>query len=225
MGNRSKVIMDSIGLRIKFAREQKGYTQKQLGNLVNKGDSTVRMWELGKSEPDLVTLNLIAKSLDVDTSYLLGNTPYKTFYEMPNNIYPVDSIISFEILGSVKAGYDGAFDEIPTGETIELPLSMVSCGQKEDYFVLQVKGDSMHPRLLDGDKILCKRTSSVDSGTLAVIVYNGDEATIKKVNYVYGEDWLELIPFNPEYATKRIEGRDLEQCHVVGKVVKLIRDL
>ena len=78
MGNRSKVIMDSIGLRIKYARQQKCFTQKQLGVAVNKGDSTVRMWELGKSEPDLLTLNLIAKTLDVNTSYLLGQVPYES---------------------------------------------------------------------------------------------------------------------------------------------------
>ncbi len=225
MGNRSKIIMDSIGLRIKYAREQKELTQKQLGAIVNKGDSTVRMWELGKSEPDLVTLNLIAKALDVDTAYLLGNSPYKSFVYTVDNIYPVDNIISFEVLGSVRAGYDGIINEISTGETIDLPLSMISGGHKDEYFVLQVTGNSMFPRLLDGDKILCKRTNSVDSGSLAVIIYNGDDATVKKVNFVSGEDWLELVPFNPEYETRRIEGRDLEQCRVIGKVVKLIRDL
>ncbi len=76
MGKRNKTFMDSVGSRIKYARAQKGITQKQLGIAVNKGDSTVRMWELGKSEPDLVTLKLIAKTLDVETSYLLGQTPY-----------------------------------------------------------------------------------------------------------------------------------------------------
>ena len=48
---------------------------------------------------------------------------------------------------------------------------------------------------------------------------------MKKVHYVQGEDWLELIPANPEYPTKRIEGADLEQCRILGLVVKLIRDL
>ena len=142
-----------------------------------------------------------------------------------SNIYPVDNIIPFEVLGTVRAGYDGMIDEITTGEIIELPLSMISGGHKDEYFVLQVTGNSMYPRILDGDKILCKRTDSVDSGTLAVIIYNGDDATVKRVNYVHGEDWLELIPFNPEYETRRIEGKDLEQCRVIGKVVKLIRDL
>lgn len=83
----------------------------------------------------------------------------------------------------------------------------------------------MYPKLIEGDTILCKRCNSVDSGDLAVILYNGDEATVKKVNYVIGQNWLELIPINPEYTTKRIEGADLEQCRVLGKVVKLIRDL
>ena len=123
-----------------------------------------------------------------------------------------------------RAGYDGSIDEIPTGRKIEIPASMIS-GDKKDYFVLRVKGNSMYPRLLDGDTILCKRCDSVDSGSLAVVLYNGDEATVKKVNYIQGENWLELVPANPEYPTKRIDGADLEQCRILGLVVKLIRDL
>lgn len=56
------------------------------------------------------------------------------------------------------------------------------------------------------------------------MAYNNDEATLKKVKYVPGEDWLELIPANPEYVTRRIQGADLGQCHVIGKVIRLIRD-
>lgn len=142
-----------------------------------------------------------------------------------NNIYEAGAIIVYEELGTVKAGFGGVVNEIPTGNKIEIPASMISGGNKEDYFVLRVFGNSMYPRLLEGDTILCKRCDSVDSGDLAVILYNGDEATVKKVNYVSGQNWLELIPFNPEYPTKRIEGTDLELCRILGKVVKLIRDL
>ena len=142
-----------------------------------------------------------------------------------SNIYDAGAIIVYEELGTVKAGFDGVISEIPTGKKIEIPASMISGGNKEDYFVLRVTGNSMYPRLLDGDTILCKRCNSVDSGDLAVILYNGDEATVKKVNYVIGQNWLELIPFNPEYPTKRIESADLELCRILGKVVKLIRDL
>lgn len=143
----------------------------------------------------------------------------------PSNIYAVGGLIVFEEIGSVCAGYNGAIDEIPTGKKIEIPASMLSGGNPNDYFVLRVKGDSMYPKLLDGDTILCKRCDSVDSGALAVVLYNGDEATVKKVRYEQGQDWLELIPINPEYSTKRIEGMDLELCRILGLVVKLIRDM
>lgn len=57
-----------------------------------------------------------------------------------------------------------------------------------------------------------------------MVIYNGEEATIKKVRYEPGENWVELIPANPEFMTRRIEGKELEQCRVIGKVIRLIRD-
>lgn len=142
----------------------------------------------------------------------------------PSNIYPVKGLVSFEEIGTVKAGYNGMADETPTGKIVDIPAAMLNGRPKEDFFMLRVNGDSMYPTLVDGDSILVQRCTSVDSGTLSVVLYNGDEASVKKVNYASGEDWMELIPINPEYKTKRIEGSDLEQCRVLGKVVKLIRE-
>ncbi len=218
--------MNDLGKRIRQRRIELGLTQEELAKRVGyTSRSSVNKIEIGKNlltQPKIITF---ANALQTTPSFLMGWNDTEQFSYNASNIYPVDNIIPFEILGSVRAGYDGIIDEISTGEIIELPLSMITSGQKDDYFVLRVTGNSMFPRLLDGDKILCKRTNSVDSGSLAVIIYNGDDATVKRVNYVQGEDWLDLVPFNPEYETRRIEGRDLEQCHVVGKVVKLIRDL
>ena len=81
----------------------------------------------------------------------------------------------------------------------------------------------MYPQLVDGDSILVRKCETVESGSIAVILYNGDEATVKKVIYKYGENWLDLVPTHPEYQTKRISGPDLEQCRVLGKVVSLVR--
>lgn len=218
--------MNDLGKRIRQRRIELGLTQEELAKRVGyTSRSSVNKIEIGKNlltQPKIITF---ANALQTTPAYLMGWNDNENISYGASNIYPVDNIISFEVLGSVRAGYDGMIDEVSTGEIIELPMSMISGGHKADYFVLQVKGNSMFPRLLDGDKILCKRTDSVDSGSLAVIIYNGDDATVKKVNFVSGEDWLELIPFNPEYETRRIEGSELEQCRVIGKVVKLIRDL
>ncbi len=222
MGDRSKELNPHVGKRIKLLREEMKLNQIDIARVVQRGDSTVRMWELGKSEPDNQTLLLLAKFFNVSVDYLLGAEMPAA---QPSNIYEVNGLVVYEEIGTVCAGFDGSIDEIPTGRKVEIPASMISSGKKEDYFVLRVKGNSMYPRLLEGDTILCKRCESVDSGSLAVVLYNGDEATIKKINYVNGENWLELIPINPEYPTKRIEGTDLEQCRILGLVVKLIRDL
>ena len=72
MANRSKVISNSIAARIRELRINHGYTQKELSELLFKSESTVRMWELGKSEPDIGTIVKLAKCLEVSLEYLLG---------------------------------------------------------------------------------------------------------------------------------------------------------
>lgn len=196
-------------------RKRQKLSVSELAEKANLPKGTVEKVLFGiVKNPRIDTMQAIEKALGLDSPAITAS-----------NIYDVNGLTIFEEIGTVKAGFDGMIDEIPTGRKIEIPTSMLSGGHKDEYFVLRVSGSSMYPRLLDGDTILCKRCSSVDSGSLAVVLYNGDEATVKKVHYVKGEDWLELIPINPEYPVKRFENADLEQCRVLGLVVKLIRDL
>lgn len=201
----------------KTRKKELRLTNKAIAESANLPLRTVEQIMCGAvKSPRLDTVEAIEKAL--------GLRDYPVRLEA-SNMYDAGAIIVYEEIGTVKAGFGGVVSEIPTGKKIEIPASMISGGNKDDYFVLRVSGNSMYPKLLEGDTILCKRCDSVDSGDLAVILYNGDEATVKKVNYISGQNWLELIPFNPEYPSKRIEGADLEQCRILGKVVKLIRDL
>lgn len=210
----------TLGERIKIERNKKGISQAALGELLQLTQQAVGKWEKNLAEPDSETLLRLSDIFEIPVSSLLGREE-----KSPSNVFDVEGLLIYEEIGTVCAGFNGAINEIPTGKKVEIPASMISGGNKEDYFVLRVTGNSMYPKLLEGDTILCKRCDSVDSGDLAVVIYNSDEATVKKVHFVIGQNWLELIPINPEYPTKRIEGADLEQCRVLGKVVKLIRDL
>lgn len=61
---------------------------------------------------------------------------------------------------------------------------------------------------MDGDKVLILKQSTMNrSGEIGAIIYDGDMATLKKIEYVDGEDWVKLIPINPEYTPKTIETR------------------
>ena len=74
-----------IGMIIKEEREQNNFTQKELSDiLILKSESTIGMWERGKSSPPIEKLTLLAKLFDCTSDYLLGLRPMRT-----------DTIISF----------------------------------------------------------------------------------------------------------------------------------
>lgn len=211
---------------IKDLRKKSGLSQKEFADLFNVHQTAVSQWETGKTTPDKETLIRIASYFDVSVDYLLGKTDIKN--PLPRNMYPIEEgdFIVMPVLASVKAGYDGQAIVEYSDETIPVAKIAYKGYPKEECTVMRVSGDSMYPKLLDGDYILVHQQSSVDSGNIAIVIYNGDEATVKKVRYIPGEDWVELIPANPEYQTRKIEGSDLEQCRVFGLVLGLVyRDM
>lgn len=205
---------------IRALRNKNKLTMKELSKILGVAESTISLYENEKRQPDNDTLCRLADYFNVSIDYLLGRDETSLYKQFEN-----EDITYFEVIGSVKAGYNSEAIEEHTGEFTPIPTSFLKGRSKDDFFVLRVSGDSMYPRLLDGDLVLVQRASIVDSGSVAVVLYNGNESTVKRINYVPGEDWVELIPFNPEYKTKRIEGIDLELCIILGKVVKLIRDI
>ena len=207
-------------INLKELRKKHKISQQKLADTIGVSRSTVAMWETAGSQPDNEMLMKMADIFNVSLDYLLGREVPKTDYEL----FPSEDITYMEVVGEVKAGYDGAVQEEHTGETVAIPTAFFRGNCHEDFFLLRVFGNSMYPKMLDGDLVLVKRVSSVDSGSVAVLLYD-DTATIKTVKYVRDEDWLDLIPANPEYETKHIEGVELERCRVLGQVVKLIRDL
>lgn len=208
--------------KLKELRNKAGYTQVTMANLLGISQPAYANYERGLRQPDYNTLSKLAEIFCVTTDYLLGR---ETSKPEPIDKFSSEEITYMEVVGSVKAGYDGMACEEHTGESAPIPTVFLRGGGKSDYFLLRVSGNSMYPKMIDGDLVLVKRTSSVDSGTVAVVSYGNDEATIKTVRYINGQDWIDLIPTNPEYETKHIKGADLENCRILGQVIKLIRDL
>ena len=75
MANRAKTISSLTANRIRELRLNAGFTQKDLALRVFKSESAVRMWELGKSEPDLLSVNALAQIFNTSVDYLLGKDP------------------------------------------------------------------------------------------------------------------------------------------------------
>lgn len=144
---------------------------------------------------------------------------------LPSPIITEDTV-TFPVITSVAAHYDGvSIDESAAGEKIEVPRAYLKGRKAEDFCAMRVRGDSMYPAFQNGDIVLVLRQSTMNhSGEIGVISYGDDEMTIKRINYVDGEDWLKLVPLNPAYPPRRIEGVDLEICHIIGIPQVLIRE-
>ena len=65
---------------------------------------------------------------------------------------------------------------------------------KGEYFALRVKGASMEPLLREGDVVIVRKQESVESGDVAIVMVNGNEATIKKINYQ--DNGITLVAYN-----------------------------
>jgi DNA-binding helix-turn-helix protein len=215
----------SIGERIKERRKKIGMSAEQVAEKLGVSPATIYRYESNDiANMRIDKLEPIAEVLRTTPAYLMGWEENENKKIKISDSMPVGSLVPVRLIASVRAGYGGLAVATWDGEYEMIPEFMLKGYSPNECVLFKVKGDSMYPRILDGDKIVVHEQSSVDSGDTAIVVYNGDEGTVKKVNYVTGEDWVELIPNNPEYPIRRIEGIDLEECRVYGKVIGLFRD-
>lgn len=221
--------MSSFPIRLRELRLSRNLSQQKLSELIGTSKSSINMYERGEREPGIEMLETIADFFNVDMNYLLGKSdilrsPLISYIGTAPNV--TDDVVTFPVIGEIAAGYDSIAVEDWTGETVDIPRAMLKGRKESEYFVLTVKGDSMYPHYQNNDKVLILKQSTLDhSGEVGAVLYEGECATLKKVEYKEGEDWLKLIPINPEFMPKLIEGSDLEQCRIIGKPTYLIRDL
>ena len=205
-----------IGNNIKRARELKGLTQDELAKRMGyKSRSTIARIENGDNDVSQSKLKKFADILDVSIDFLLDDGSKKL--QLPHS-----QGIRIPILGRVVAGIPlEAITDIEGYE--EITPKMASLGE---YFALRIKGHSMEPQILDGDIVICKCQSDVESGNIAIVLVNGDEATCKQIKK--SPEGVTLIGFNPLvypphfYSNKEIETLPV---NVIGKVVELRRSL
>ena len=63
---------EKIGKLIKEARLKKGYTQKEIADLLGVTDKAVSKWECGRSFPDITLIGSISRELGISVNLLVG---------------------------------------------------------------------------------------------------------------------------------------------------------
>lgn len=210
----------SIGSYIKQLREEKGMTQEQLGEKLGVKKAAVQKWEAG------TVVNLKRKTIQQLSD--IFNVPPHTFFS--DEKFPIPQIanktVTFPVIGTIAAGYEHIAIESWSGETVEIPVSYLKGKRRDEFIVLSVCGDSMYPLYQNGDKVLILKQSTLNrSGDIGAILYDDEKTTLKKIEYVQGENWLKLLPINPTYQPETIEGEELEHCRVIGIPKLLVREI
>mgnify|MGYP001771148584 FL=1 len=197
--------------RLKAARKSKKLSQAEISRRLGVTQQAVGKWETGRSTPDPGTVARLAEILDTTADALLGlHQPEFTDRKERFASYGESPI---PVVGTVRAGYGAlAFEE-------DYGTEYACVKDPSSYFYLVVKGDSMEPRISDGDLALVHRQSTLENGELGVMVYGTDgEGTLKK--YIRRGNAVVLHPFNPDYEDLVIKGEDLDHLYIAGKVVE-----
>ena len=213
--------------RMRELRTEKSMTMKSVSEALNIPYTTYVNYEKGDREPNSEMLIAIANFFGVTIDYLIGRSNSRDDARI--NFQPpeiTDDVVVFPVVGDIAAGYDEIAVENWTGDTVSIPTEYLKGRERSEFFVLRVVGDSMYPLYIAGDRVLILKQPTLNrSGDVGAVLYEDECATLKKIEYVTGEDWMKLIPLNPAYPPKTITGEQLEHCRVIGIPRMLIRDI
>lgn len=191
---------------IRELRKQKGLSQSELAVLCNVHQTAVSQWENGRTSPDNDSLRILAGVLGVSVGALIGGED-------------IGGTVLVPVLGYVRAGIPmEAVEDILDYE--EISADMASRGE---YFGLKIKGDSMFPLFQAGDTVIVRRQPDADSGEIAVVLVNGNDATVKKL--IKKDTSILLVSENSAYEPMMFTKSEVESLPVtiIGKVVELRR--
>ena len=181
--------------RLKELRVANGYkTQADLAKTIFVNQTAVSQWERGVTTPSPDMLVKLANLYGVTVDYILNNRDDT----IPNDLRRVP------VLGEVAAGLPMMAEENIV-DYEEIDPAMATSGE---LFGLRIKGSSMEPRIKEGDVVIVRKQEDVDTGDVAVVLVNGDSATVKR--FRRSQKNIYLIPENEDYAPIHLTTDDFE---------------
>lgn len=209
-----------LAFNLQYYMNEMGIDRNELCQILGFKYTTVSEWLQGKKYPRIDKIEALANYFGIKKSDLIEDKSDNSPIE--SNITPLNQsdVYRIPVFESVSAG----FGTYASDYIVEyMPVYIKNPADAKDMLCIKVKGNSMYPKIEDGDIVVVRKQSSVDSGSIAVVLIDNEEGFVKKV--VYDKDFIELISINPEYAPKRFEGEDVLRVSVVGLVKQIIKEV
>ena len=202
----------TIGGKIIRYRKLAGLTTEELAKRVNVSRPTISRYESDEINISVDMIGKIAKALNISPVELLD----LSYLDSEVEAVPVPT------LGEVAGGppidaLEDAYEEFSISKAL---------AQRGTFATFKIKGDSMAPRINDGDVVLVQYGADVASGDVAICYMYDYQVTCKKVFFLEGGK-LRLQAYNEEiFSTKTFTKAELEEMNfqILGKVVLVVRD-
>ncbi len=209
--------------RLTQALDLRGLSAADLSRATGVSEGTISCYKKGKYQAKQNRVYDFAKALRVDPAWLMGydvpmephgqNAPAKP--TIPPGFQPMPEMEQVPLIGSIACG---------TPILAEQNIEGSACvpARWRATFSLICKGDSMEPKIHDGDLVAIRKQPEVENGEIAAVRI-GEEATLKRV--YKREGFLELRPENSNYESIILIGEKMAEATIEGKAVGLCRDI
>lgn len=198
--------MYNLAENIAALRIKKKYTQKELADKLGVSKGTITSYESGVRTPPIEKLEEMAREFGVDISLFFKPNITDLNIVPSNNTYSRIPIISHASAGK------GIFGEDEILDFIELPSKIsLRCD-----FATYVIGNSMEPKIFDGDIVCIKKGLILENGDIGLFFFN-ENIYVKKFKLNPFTNQVSLVPLNKNYDSILVNDND--DFHEIGKVI------
>lgn len=203
--------MSTFGDRVRARREELSLTQAELAKKMGyKSRSSINKIELNQRNMKQSQIAALATALDTTPAYLTGWNEEETQQH---------ETFTIPVLGRVAAGIPiEAVEDIVDYEELSSDIFRDS---PKSYFGLQIKGNSMEPRICDGDYVIVHGQDDAECDDIVIALVNGNDAVCKRLKKY--ADSIALVSLNPAYEPMIFTKEQIDSLpvRIIGKVVEL----
>lgn len=212
--------------RIDELTKEKKWSRRNLERQSGLAVGTITKWK--SVNPSHDKLKKVADALDVSVAYLTGESDFRSEQDaiihkwtqeqkegLADEVRRIEAGIRIPVLGEIPHDKPIEYaDESSEWEEISEKLARTGT-----FYGLKVKGDSMSPRIIEGDILIIKQQNSFASGDI-VIVQLLDKSVCRKI--IKQNDGVVLQCLNPSFESMYFSNDELNRkiIQIVGKVVE-----
>lgn len=233
------MLVDSFANRLAIAMKNKNMKQVELHEKSRISESLISKYLSGKALPRQKKIYSLAQVLEVNEAWLMGydvsSTPIPSHLKKHNfndsnnlsldekkslmldymNKYNIDSLFPIPVYSEIKEDIFSTGDKYITNY-IPVNPELYNMDSPKKYFYIKISDDSMDKKYKKGDYILMKKTSSIKSDSISLVIVD-NVALIRKITSQ--GDLVLLEPLSHNNTQYKTQACPKENVKVLGTVI------